>query len=183
MNITEMKKRIYALIDMPPLEDESALIAAIESAARKIALYTKCIRKSAKIVFSAENSGAEAEIPADFAAFCYIKRGTRVYGRECFEITSGKIKSSALAGECELAYFAYPPAADGGETELFADEYICDTAVYGAAMDMLSALRPADVQRYMRIATEYDERMANMISGTGAGVANAFFGGRGGAFI
>jgi len=183
MNITEMKKRIYALLDMAPLDEERAIISAIESAARKIALYTKCIKKSEKIVFSAENGASLAELPTDFAVFCYIKRGARLYGRERFEITAGKIKSPELFGECELAYFAYPPAIEGENTILFADDYICDTAVYGAAMELLAAVRPCDMQRYMRIATEYDERMANMIGIAVAGVSNVFFGGKGGAFI
>ena len=50
MDIKEMKDKIYSLLDIGKLEDESLLISAIESAARKIALYTKCIRKNAKIL-------------------------------------------------------------------------------------------------------------------------------------
>jgi hypothetical protein len=183
MNIKEMKKRIYALLDISPFEDESAVTAAIMSAARKTAILSKCIKKSEKIIFAAASGGYAALLPADFAAFRYIRRGTRVYGRERFEIIAERIKSAEPLGECELVYFAYPPMATSDETVLFADEYACDTAVYGAAMELLSAVRPADVQRYMRLATEYDERMANMISSACAGIANGFFAGRGGAFI
>ena len=50
MDIKEMKDKIYSLLDIERLEDESLLISAIESAARKIALYAKCIRKNAKIL-------------------------------------------------------------------------------------------------------------------------------------
>ena len=179
MNIKEMKNKICSLLDIASAEDESALISAIESASRKIALYTKCIRKSAEINFSSEGRGSAALLPCDFAVFGYVMRGNVIYGRERFEIIGGKIKSASLTGKCELFYFAYPPSAASEETVLFDDAYVCDTAVYGAAMELLSALRPTDVQRYMRIATEYDERMANMISSAAAGVANTFFTGRG----
>ena len=183
MNIKEMKKKIYSLLDIPPFEDESAVLSAIESVARKIVIFTKCIRKSAKIFFSAENGGYTAILPSDFAVFCCVKCGTRIYGRERFEILGGKIKSSAPAGACELLYCAYPPAAESDESVIFDDAYACDTAVYGAAMELLTQVRPDDVQRYMRIATEYDERMAGMISGAAAGVANTFFASGRGIFV
>ena len=179
MDIKEMKDKIYSLLDIGKLEDESLLISAIESAARKIALYAKCIRKSAKIFFSAENGENTAVLPEDFAFFLCVKRGRGIYGRERFEIIGRKIKSAFLVGECELLYCAYPPPAENEQTVLFEDAYVCDTAVYGAAMVLLTALRPADVQRYMRIATEYDERMAGLISSSAFGVANTFFSGRG----
>lgn len=183
MNIKEMKNKIYSLLDIAPLEDESAVISAIESAARKIALFTKCIRKSAKIYFSAEKGEFTALLPEDFAVFCCVKHGARIYTRERFEILGGKIKSAQLSGECELLYCAYPPAAKSDESVIFEDAYVCDTAVYGAAMELLTQVRPADVQRYMRIATEYDERMAGMISSAAAGVANTFFASGRGFFI
>jgi hypothetical protein len=78
-------------------------------------------------------------------------------------------------GECELVYCAYPPAVKSDDDVLFEDEYVCDAVVYGAAMELLTSVRPADVQRYMRIATEYDERMAGMISSAAAGVVNTLF--------
>ncbi len=185
MNIKEMKKRIYAVLDIPALTDESAVLAAIDSAARKIALYTKCIKKCEKINFIKENGAFAATLPEDFASFCYIRRGARIYGRERFEIVSEKIKSTALGGECELIYFAYPPEAckaESDEAVIFSDDYISDAAVYGAAMELCASIRPGDIQRYMRIATEYDERMANMISGACANIANAFFTGMRGVF-
>ncbi|MBQ8448834.1 MAG: hypothetical protein IJX27_07915 [Clostridia bacterium] len=188
MNIKEIKNKIYAILDIPEFSDESALMAMLDGAARKIAVYTRCIKKSAKLTFEAEHGAFFAKLPADFAVFGYIRRGARIWGRAQFEILGGKIKSSAIAGECELCYFAYPPAVCAEtpeETELFADSYACDTAAYGAAMELCQSLYPADVQRYIRIATEYDERMANMISaaGSAASVANNFFSGMRGAFI
>jgi hypothetical protein len=185
MNIKDMKKRIYSILDIPALADESAVLAAIDSAARKIALYTKCIKKYKKIAFMKEKDVFAATLPEDFASFCYIRRGVRVYGRERFEIVSGKIKSTALCGECELIYFAYPPEACKAESDeviIFSDDYMSDAAVYGAAMELCGSIRPGDIQRYMRIATEYDERMANMISGACANIANAFFNGMRGVF-
>lgn len=178
MNIKQMKNKIYTLLGEAPLDDEGAILDAIDSAARKVALYTKCIKKSAEIRFI----GGSAELPYDFAAFGYIKRGTRIYGRERFEIISGKIKSSDVGGACELIYYAYPEAVDRGtdeESTVFDDAYACDTAVYGAAMELCISACPSDVQRYMRIATEYDERMVNMLGKSCGGIANGFFGGRG----
>lgn len=186
MNIKEIKNKIYAVLDTPAFGDEGTLLAAIDSAARKIAVYTKCIKKSAALSFFSENGGYGAALPEDFAAFGYIKCGARVFGRSAFEIIGSKIKSNAARGECELVYYAYPPSVSTEtpeETELFEDNYACDTAVYGAAMELCAAIYPGDVQRYMRVATEYDERMANMISHTCAQVANNFFSGIRGVFI
>ena len=178
MNIKQMKDKIYTLLGEAPFEDEGAILDAIDSAARKVALYTKCLKRSTEICFE----GGSAELPHDFAAFGYIKRGTRVYGRERFEIISKKIKSADTCGACELVYYAYPEAVGKDSDDMqtvFGDDYACDTAVYGAAMELCISICPSDVQRYMRIATEYDERMANMLGGTGARVANSFFCGRG----
>ena len=55
MNIKEMKNKIYNLLDFAEFDDESAVISAIESTARNVALLTKCIRKSQKINFYSEN--------------------------------------------------------------------------------------------------------------------------------
>ena len=186
MNIIEIKKRIYALMDIPGMENESALLSAIDSAAKKIALYAKCIKKSEKICFVAENGVFSALLPADFASFCYVKQGMRVYGRENFEIIGRKIKSTDKSGECELVYCAYPPAVNEETAEatvIFEDGFAADTVAFGAAMELCASLCPTDVQRYMRIATEYDERMANMISDAGRGVANKLFSGTRGVFI
>ena len=189
MNIKEIKTKIYALLGVPAVEDESALLAMLDSTARKLAVYAKCIKRSAELRFSAVNGVCTAELPADFASFAFVRSGRRIWVREHFEISAGKIKTAApLAGACELIYYAYPPAVNGEtaeETELFADGFICDTAAYGAAMELCSAFYPTDVQKYMRLATEYDERMANLITSAGEGtrVANLFFAGRGGVLI
>ena len=185
MNIKEIKNKICALLAGAPIAEESAILRAIDSAARKIALYAKCIKKSAEIHFFAENGAQSAALPSDFAAFAYVRFGARIFGRECFEIIGGKIKSAAVSGKCELVYYAYPPSAlsCGDETELFADAYICDTVAFGAAMELCAAITPSDVQRYMRVATEYDERMAGLLGSAAARVANTFFSGMRGAFI
>jgi len=186
MNIKEIKNKIYAILDTPRFSDESALTAALDSAARKVAVYTKCIKKSEAVFFCAENGVYSAELPEDFAVFAYVKCGARIWGRECFEIIERKIKSFAVGGECELVYYAYPPAINAlsaEETEVFADSYACDAAAYGAAMELCISIYPSDIQRYMRIATEYDERMASMMSRACAQVANTFFSGMRGAML
>ena len=189
MNIREIKNKVYAILDVPPFSDERALFSAIDSAARKIAVYTRCIRKNEKLEFSGENGIFSAALPTDFAVFGYVRRGARVWNREYFEIAGGKIKSTALSGgEYELCYFAYPLSVSEEvpeDTELFADAYACDAVAYGAAMELCESVYSSDVQKYMRIATEYDERMANMISSavSAARVANGFFGRIRGIFI
>ena len=42
------------------------------------------------------------------------------------------------------------------------DDYILDTLVVGTAMELCANLYPDDNVKYIRFATEYDERMANM---------------------
>ena len=81
MNIKEMKDKIYSLLDLPALQDESALFAALDSASRKIALYAKCIKKSEAVFFSAEKGGMSADLPSDFAAFARVERGARAFCR------------------------------------------------------------------------------------------------------
>lgn len=188
MKLKDLKEKIYFLLDSEPLQ-ESALCYIIDSTARKVCAYTKCIKRSAELFFSTANGAVCALLPEDFAAFCRLQSARGHYGRENFEIISGRIRSCALApGRYELIYFAFPQTVDthtDGETKLEPDDYICDIVAYGAAMELCSSVYPTDVQRYIRLATEYDERLANAICGgaEGACVGNSFFAERrGGAF-
>lgn len=188
MKLTDLKRRVCALLDIDALKNEERLCDIIDSVAKKTAVYTKCIKKSATIIFEEVNGFFEAIMPADFAAFYHI-RGTRSYGRENFEIVSGKIRSAAVsAGEYELVYYAFPPEVNtqtDGDAEIFSDGYICDIVAYGAAMELCAFVYPEDVHRYIRLATEYDERMANALTGANDAktVANGFFAGTRGVFI
>lgn len=194
MTLKEMKNKIYALLDIEGEgsvfeRTEEYIAYVIDSAAKKVAVYTKSIKKSTVLTFSAENGKASAVLPTDFAAFCYVRVGRVYYGRENFEIVSGRLYSDAVgAGARELVYVAFPAEinADTDEnTDIELDAYVCDTVCYGAAMELCTNIYPADVQRYMRLATEYDERLANLLTAAsdGARVSNGFFAGARGVFI
>lgn len=185
MTLKEIKTKIYALLDTSEGDEllSNALAPAIDSAAKKTALYTRCMKKRATLQFLSENGKASASLPNDMASFCYIEAGRERYGREYFDIIDGKIYSKAFgAGVFELVYAAFPPTIDAGtddKTELALGEYACDIVCYGAAMELCSCVHPNDAQRYMRLATEYDERMANLLTAASEcrSVANKFFGG------
>lgn len=191
MKLKDMKNKICALLDISG--DEETFVnysaAVIDSAAKKVAVYTKSIKKSADIEFLPDNGKVSAVLPEDFAAFCYVRSGKIYYGREVFEIISEKIRSDIIgAGVFEIVYTAFPPEINSQtqeETEIFINDYICDAVCYGAAMELCSNFYPSDVQRYMRLATEYDERLANLLTSAsdGARIANSFFAGARGAFV
>ncbi|MBQ8403579.1 MAG: hypothetical protein IJX55_04030 [Clostridia bacterium] len=183
MTLENLKNKILALLDVTEAPSESALCAAIDGVAKKVALYTKNIKKSATLTFTQEKGKAQADLPEDFAAFGYIRGERGVFAREQFEIVSGKIRTCRLgAGGHELIYFAYPPnvsAETGGDTELGFDDYTAHTVAYGVAMELCISICPEDLTRYARLATEYDVRMANLLGAArdAAGVANTFFAG------
>lgn len=194
MTVKEMKNKIYALLD---IEEEGSVFErtdeyiayVIDSAAKKVAVYTKSIKKSIVLTFSSKNGKVSAELPSDFAAFCYVRAGRVYFGRENFEIVSGRLRSDVIgAGAHELVYVAFPAEINtetDENTDLCLDAYVCDTVCYGAAMELCTNIYPTDVQRYMRLATEYDERLANLLTAAsdGARVTNGFFTGARGVFI
>ncbi len=185
MTLKEIKTKIYALLDVS--EGDELLLGvlepAIDSAAKKTALYTRCLKKRATLQFLSENGRAGAALPEDMASFCYVEAGRNRYGREYFDIIDGRIYSKAFgAGVFEFVYAAFPPTISVGMddgTNLALGEYACDIVCYGAAMELCSCVHPNDAQRYMRLATEYDERMANLLTAANEcrSVANNFFGG------
>ena len=64
-----------------------------------------------------------------------------------------------------LVYYAFPEKLDENTDDdkaLDFDDYILDTLVVGTAMELCANLYPDDNVKYVRFATEYDERMANM---------------------
>ncbi len=196
MTLKETKNMIYAILDVDTTPSEGSVYERVESyipyvldsAAKKVASYTRCVKKSAMLSFSSENGMMCAFLPEDFAAFCYVKAG-KIYGREHFEIISGKIRTQTLgAGTAELVYAAFPETIDAStqeETKLSLPDDALLAVCYGAAMEICTNIYPSDVQRYMRIATEYDERMSALITTAAETntVANAFFSRARGVFI
>ena len=191
MTLKEMKNKIYALLDIEGEENvfTRSIDTVIDSAAKKVAVYTKSIKKSITLTFLLENGKSVAALPHDFAAFCYVRSGRVYYERENFEIISGKLRSEVVgAGNFELVYVAFPPEVNtetDEDTDMGFDDYVCDTVCYGAAMELCTNVYPSDVQKYMRLATEYDERLANLLTAANDGtrVANGFFASARGVFI
>ncbi|MGN1096098.1 MAG: hypothetical protein ACI4QR_06885 [Eubacteriales bacterium] len=199
MILKEIKKIIYAALDIDIPENPSAgsvysnveksINYIIDSVSKKAAAYTKCIKRAYEISFLSSGVRAEATLPEDFLSFSYILCGGRSYGRENFEIISGKIISERIpAGIYTLVYYAFPATLDKDSdenTELSLPDEVCYAVAYGAAMEISSNIYPDDVRRYMRLATEYDERMANIITSSSEAscIADRFFAGARGVFI
>lgn len=185
MTLKEIKTRIYALLDISESDEllSGILEPILDSAAKKTALYTRCMKKRTTLRFTSENGRARAKAPDDMASFCYIEAGNVRCGREYFDIIDGYLYSRALgAGTFELVYAAFPPtiSAETDESmDIPLEAHVCDIVCYGAAMELCSCVHPNDAQRYMRLATEYDERMANIMTAASEcrSVANNFFGG------
>jgi len=188
MTLKELKNKIYAILDIDVSfetgsvysKTEGYISYMIDGAMKKTALLAKCLKKSVKLYFSAENGKMCAALPADFAPFCCVRAG-RTYGRECFEIISDKIRiKNAGFSTAELVYIAFPEKIDENtpqDAELLLPENVLDAVCYACAMEICTNVYPTDVQRYVRIATEYDERLALLISAASEveNVANGFF--------
>ena len=172
-----LRDRILSLLDIgtEELASEGSLLSAadgllpqtVDATARKAALLLKCIVKTA--------------VPSDFISAKQLRCGRKTYGSESFEAVGGRLWFFAAgAGTYELVYFAYPARIDGsidGDKELEFDDYAADIVAYGAAAELSHSLYPGDMKRFMRLATEFDERAANAAPRSGdSAVRNAVFG-------
>ncbi len=191
MTLNNIKEKIYALLDIDlsenaPFENvyksiEAKLPAVVDMVGRKLASYTKSIKRSCSLTFTKDKRGAVAELPLDFCSLAYVEDGALAYGRECFEIFGASIYGIGIdAGEYTFVYYAYPaPVTSETEesTELYADAYFGDTVAYGTAAELCAEVYPNDIRRYMRLATEYDERLICIIgkSARPSCVYNGFF--------
>lgn len=186
-----LRDRILSLLDIGTEEIASAgslLLAAdslmpqtVDATARKTALLLKCIVKTVVLRFEHGEHGAMAALPSDFICAKQLRCGRKIYGSESFEAAGGKLwLFAAGAGIYELTYFAYPLRIDeniDGDTELEFDDYAADIVAYGAAAELSHNLYPGDMRRFMRLATEFDERVANAAPRSGdSAVRNSVFG-------
>lgn len=191
-----LRRRILALLDVKEEETaaggfshmpETALPGAVNSAARKAALLLRCIYKQAEIAVQKETNGLSAALPPDFIsakALCHAGQHRKVE----FEIAGDRIfLRNGDVGMYTLGYFAYPAPVDEetpGERELDYDDLMADIVAYGTAAELCHSLYPGDVKRYMRLATEFDERIANAAPRSGEEtVKNSVFGRRRGGFL
>lgn len=186
-----LRDRILSLLDIVKDEIASAgslLLAAdslmpqtVDATARKAALLLKCIVKTAVLHFEYGESDAVAVLPSDFISAKQLRCGRKIYGSESFEAVGGRLwLFAAGTGTYELMYFAYPMRIDesiDGDTELEFDGYAADIVAYGAAAELSHNLYPGDMKRFMRLATEFDERIANAAPRSGdSTVRNSVFG-------
>lgn len=186
-----LRYRILSLLDIgtEELASEGSLLSAadgllpqtVDATARKAALLLKCIVKTAVLHFEYGESDAVAVLPSDFISAKQLRCGRKTYGSESFEAVGGRLWFFAAgAGTYELVYFAYPARIDGsidGDKELEFDDYAADIVAYGAAAELSHSLYPGDMKRFMRLATEFDERAANAAPRSGdSAVRNAVFG-------
>lgn len=170
-----LKKRICSLldVDMDAVGADGSLLSvlnaqispAVGAAVRKVAVYLMAIIKKTELVFERNGSEILALLPSDFISGIRIRRGGRTYGRDSFELLGGRIRLlSGTEGTYELTYCAYPMFTDmesDADTDIGFDDFAADTAAYGAAAELCHSIYPGDMKRYMRLATEFDERLVN----------------------
>lgn len=174
MTYGKLKQRIYSLLDLSSESAVSegavidavaeALPDAVGSAARKTAATLKCISRRANVAFSHEGALICATLPNDFLSLLAVYSGGKRHTASEFETAGGKIYGYGVStGAADMFYSAYPADMsdynDGDELEF--DDAHADIIAYGAALELCSVAFPGDFGRYVVLATEYDERMAN----------------------
>lgn len=167
MTLGNLKKKIYSVLAIDETTELPALCYAIDSTARKVASFSKCIKRKATITFV----GGKAEAPADF-----ICAATEM---PLIDFYDGKL--TIAGGESTtltVIYYAYPEEvtdSTDNETELPYGGIVFDAVAYGAAGELCASVRPGDVRRYMEIMTEYDERIAGICSANIKSVSPSVF--------
>lgn len=195
MTYGELKRQVFARLDLDfdrPAEPGSLretadvlLIRLLPAMLRKTAMLSGCIQRSAELCFTREGNAVCAVLPDDVLAVQEIFASGRRYRMPSFETVGRKLFFfEAEAGSYEVIYAACPEIPDAGtpdETELEIDDYTADIVVCGVAGELAQSLYPGDMTRYMRLMTEYDERILHLTPRTGErGVADTVFGrGRG----
>lgn len=135
---------------------DAAMIKSIDMALRKIARDTKCLRREAALTFTAGSDGKfSAEMPDGLFA---------IDSRDGIYACDGRLFSDK-AGTYTFVYYVYPTAVTGDTASTYEpelDDYACDAAAYAAAAELCGRLYPGDNARYMRLMTEYDDRMVRL---------------------
>ncbi len=190
MTYAEMKERILSLLDIDGGEARTAgsmtdvvlaaLPAALNATAHKTALYKKPIVKQAVLAFAKGAMGLVAEMPRDGFGIVSAEKDGRRYGAERFTVLGQHIVLFRGAeGEYTVCYYAFPPdvTAETADTEeLLYDASMADAVAFGTAGALSHLVYPTDLTRYMRLMTEYDERMTAEPSRVGdTAVKNTLF--------
>lgn len=176
MTYGDLKKRVFSLLDIDAREEgtEGSLATMIceslpqtaNAIARKAALYLKALFKTESLYFSEDDYGAYTMLPEDAATVKEIfagRNGGRKYGRVSFETVGEKLYFfEGKEGFYKVGYYAYPKRIDentADEDFLEMSDAVWDTVAYGICAELCSKVYPGDMKRYMRLATEFDERM------------------------
>lgn len=173
MTYGELKKRVYSLLDVDGREEDAvgslaylvkdALVQTVNSTARKAAVYLKAIYKTEVLYFEKHELGLRTVLPEDVVLVKEILKEKRRYGAVSFEKAGNVLYFfGAKEGFYTVGYYAYPKALgahvrDGAVLE--AEDGFWDTVAYGICAELCSKIYPGDMKRYMRLATEFDERM------------------------
>ena len=171
-----LKEQISALLDLEDgtVATEGSLLnilnaritPAVRSVVRKVAMYQKGFVKRMTLEFVRDGHVALALLPADFISAIRLQRAGKAYGRESFVPEGNNLRLlSGGAGAYELTYYAYPAFTDmeaDADTEIGLDDFASDAIAYGAAAELCQNIYPGDMTRYMRLVTEWEERIAHI---------------------
>ena len=171
-----LKEQISALLDLEDgtVATEGSLLnilnaritPAVRSVVRKVAMYQKGFVKRMTLEFVRNGHVALALLPTDFISAIRLQRAGKAYGRESFVPEGNHLRLlSGGAGVYELTYYAYPAFTDmeaDADTEIGLDDFASDAIAYGAAAELCQNIYPGDMTRYMRLVTEWEERIAHI---------------------
>ncbi len=195
MTYGALKHTIFSLLGIDAAEEaqegsaasrlSDALPFAVDSAAKKASLHLKRTVLTETLSFRKGTVGVQTEVPdMAFGVKCIMKNG-RLCGPESFAlIGKNLIFFEDGEGDFEVSFYAFPPSLseDADEdTELFYDALTAEAVAYGAAGALCHMVYPADMTRYMRLMTEYDERLSlSAVRMDEKAIGNTFFKRRGG---
>lgn len=131
---------------------KSAMIKSIDMCMRKVAVDARALKKSATMTFYMYEGKPCANKPDDFFAEA---EPDGVYAGADFLFAE-------KAGTYTIVYYAYPTAITSATSDsavLELDDIACDAVAYAAAAELCQRIYPDDRYRYMRLMTEYDDRM------------------------
>ncbi len=194
MTYGELKQKIYALLDADGAGEGIVGTAAhllaprlpevINETARKTVRHMRSLTGTALVTMEKGAVGVQCALPEDAYAVLGIMRGGRMFGAESFLLVGRTLVFfGGGEGEYTLIMYIYPEALTEESFEgdaLPYDDMTADAVAYGVAGALCGSLYPADLTRYMRFMTEYDERVSGMLTHSGEShLANRLFAKRG----
>lgn len=186
-----LKQKILALLDIEGtalLTDGSALAMVtsalpytVDAVSRKVATYLHSIVCCEALRFEKGAVGVQATLPENAFGVKEIVKNGRGFGAESFTLIGKNIIFFERGeGEFSVFYYAFPESyteQTTDDTALPFDDYTADIVAYGAAGELSHTIYPSDMTRYMRLMTEFDERIALAMQRTGEkSLNNTLFG-------